>query len=248
MPLSAVESNWVYFLRISARTGVKIERHNQEFKIKNPVFNHTAIVRGGQSSDIFVYIQLFYHNEYQPLIGNIKSEVRQLTIIDAGANAGFFSLYCHHFFKQPRIICIEPDRHNCLQIGKQRAENQEPSWDVEQAALWTKPANVSIVKKQDGLEWNYQVEEDPSGPIQALTLAGLFAKYELKNVDILKIDVEGSEVSLFLDESFRRIVNERVRCLAIETHDAEGHTLIAGFLRDHFNVSSKEPLIFAYPK
>ena len=246
LPTSSVESNWIYFLKKALIADIKISSDGGDFVIYNPKFNHYARVRGGDSSDILVYIQIFFHGEYETLIRFFGKREKSLSIIDAGTNVGFFALYANYFSPSSTIYCIEPSQDNCVQIKKQEGLNGLTNLRVEQAALWYKDSLLELTSKSDHLEWNYTVIENKVGHIKAITLSELIHKYALKEIDIFKMDIEGAESMLFEDIGFLELVKNRVKVMAIETHNDDDHYSIANWLRsNHFHVVEKAELIFA---
>lgn len=111
-----LESNWVYFLRIALLAGVTIKKKENFFQIFNPQTRQTAIIRPA-SSDVLVYIQIFFHKEYNKI--SSLGPPPAPTIIDLGANIGLFFLYCKNIWSDARIRCVEPDVQNYSQLAKQ---------------------------------------------------------------------------------------------------------------------------------
>ena len=70
---SMLKSNWVYFLRIALPISISVRKLNGAYHISNPHTGLTSIVRPN-SSDILVYIQIFFHKEYLRIEG---LEIRQ---------------------------------------------------------------------------------------------------------------------------------------------------------------------------
>ena len=247
-PTTALESNWIYFLSLAASNKIVIREMLNEYVITNKKFNHKVHIRKGDSSDILVYLQIFFLREYEPLINCIKGrEVR--TIIDVGSNVGFFTLYTNYFYRTAKIISIEPDKSNCEQIAKNSAANALDDHEIEQKAIWFRNAKLDLVLRADNLEWNYGVTESITGTIEAITFNELLDKHNIDKVDILKIDIEGTEETLFLDPSFLALVEDRVYSLAIETHSHDGKSAILNRLRlMNFSIQEVDNILFAYKK
>ena len=68
--------------------------------------------------------------------------------------------------------------------------------------------------------WSYVIHEvsEPSDQsFQAISIAGLMKKYDLEHIDILKMDIEGSEKEIFSDDYKSWL--SKVRVLIVEFHD-----------------------------
>ncbi|MFX9016072.1 FkbM family methyltransferase, partial [Acinetobacter baumannii] len=65
------------------------------------------------------------------------------------------------------------------------------------AGLWSRKANLRI--QNPGVEtWSFRVEEDPVGQgIPALGVEDIMREFGVSRIDVLKMDIEGSEVQVF---------------------------------------------------
>ncbi len=79
--------------------------------IKHPIYLRN------ETSDSPTFKQVFLDNEY-----NIKFNKSSKTIIDGGANIGFFALKVKNELPNAKIICIEPDKDN-FRILQKNLEN-----------------------------------------------------------------------------------------------------------------------------
>ena len=70
--------------------------------------NHWITARVG-TSDTGIYDQVFVRAEYS-CINNLN--VQPKSIIDAGANVGFATVYCKKSVPGCNIVCFEPDKEN----------------------------------------------------------------------------------------------------------------------------------------
>lgn len=134
-------------------------------------------------------------------------------IVDAGANVGYSVLRFFLEYPQSRIIAIEPDCGNLAQLNKNCAGLS--NLVVEPHALWTHKTRLSITNPGEGSN-AFQVGEDPEGSISSLSVADILERYSLETIDLLKVDIEGSEVEIF---SYCKEWLPKVRALLVETHD-----------------------------
>lgn len=164
------------------------------------------------TSDIPAFEQVFITREYDFEPGCDPS-----IIIDAGANIGLASVYFANRFPAARILAIEPEPDN-YQMLKKNTGHYNNITPIN-AALWFKNTELNIFDKGKGA-WAYMVGEEKQGGLgktMALSVSHLMQAYDLPYIDILKIDIEGSEKELFT--SHYQDWLPKVRVLVIELHD-----------------------------
>lgn len=149
------------------------------------------------------------------------------TIVDAGANVGFASLRFAREFPTAAILAIEPAQQNQVQLRKNCYDY--PNIFVECSALWPRSGQVRI-RTMNVAHNAYEMVEDPQGDILALGMTDLMAKHQLDRIDLLKIDIEGTEKLLFDDPRAREWL-ACVGMLLIETHDRSVPGCSASLLR-----------------
>ena len=86
--------------------------------------------------------------------------------------------------------------------------------------IWSKNAFLNIVRDfRDFSDWAIRVEEsDVVTDLKAYSIVEIIKEANWKTIDILKMDIEGSEKKVFekdADTSFLKIT----KCIAIEIHD-----------------------------
>ena len=195
---------------------------HSEFVFDAPGLKFPVTGRSG-TSDILVYEQMFLVNEYSclPDIGAVK------TIVDCGANVGFASAYLLSRFPDAQIVSIEPDSGNFAMLQKNTAPYGERAHPL-QAGVWSHSADL-VVKREafGGAEWGFTVEECPPGvtpDVKAVGLAELMAQYQLDTIDILKVDIEGSEKTVF-GSNYENWIN-RVRVIVVELHGPDCERIV----------------------
>lgn len=160
------------------------------------------------TSDLDVYLQVFDWAEYDIDISDPK------IIVDAGANIGLAAVFFASRYPQAHILAIEPDLGNVavLEINTRPYPNVE----VVQAGLWGRRARLRIENPDDS-KWGFRVvETDEPGGIEALSVPDLMAHLGIDWIDVLKMDIEGSEREVFTSADGWI---ERVGMIIVETHD-----------------------------
>lgn len=243
---SVVISNWVYFLRVALPVGITIKKEGNHYRVYHPGLGHSVLMRPN-SSDVLVYLQIFFNHEYA-MLSKLQLPDRPV-VVDLGANAGFFMLLLKLHWRKATILCVEPDTGNCNQIKKQIEANQLQDVVTVQAGVWVANESLKITSHPNGLEWGFEVSSDPSGDIQGLAFRKLLADHAISHVDLLKMDIEGTEEVLFEDTDFLEKLEESVSNIIMETHHIEKQRAIAAVLVDHnFEVILDRELIVAIRK
>jgi FkbM family methyltransferase len=183
------------------------------------------------SSDLFVFRQVFVDLQYRPLFNyfDFSNFVRPLRIIDAGANIGLSSVF---FFNEIQnrlnldvsIYAIEPDNDSFNSLVRNTA-SLDTKIIPKKAALWHAKTRLSLIKSANYFsEWGVKVsnELDGNGLVDTKTVAGIMEEMEWDEIDILKIDIEGSEFEVFLNRNADISFLYKVRLIAIEIHNNEG--------------------------
>lgn len=213
--------NEYYFHLISFNGFFKSETE-KEYISNYPDFDVTIKLRKRPSSDLNVFAQIYQYDEYKPLVAAFKKNFPDdlsLNIIDAGCNIGLTSVYLSKAFPKSNFIIIEPDSSNFESIGYNFEINDIINAVKLKGGLWSKNTNLKLVNDfRDQNDWSYRVEETKEETdLKAYSIDYLMKEYNFEVIDILKIDIEGSEKELFSngDVSFL----EKTKCIAIEIHD-----------------------------
>jgi FkbM family methyltransferase len=204
-------------LRLAAKFGFP---GPPELRLRPRSSPHSLQARLRGSSDMDVFTQIFIWEEYACLKG---IEAPGL-ILDLGANVGFSSVYFLNIFRQARVIAVEPDDRN---VALCKA-NLKPWGDralVLHGAVWSKSTKLRLVRGifGDGREWASQVDEaiGEEGEIQAWDVGSLIAMSGLSAVDLLKIDIERAELTLFGASAGAWLPNVRNICIELHGDDCE---------------------------
>jgi FkbM family methyltransferase len=174
-----------------------------------------------RTSDYYIYHQVFRDKEY----ANVDGITDVKFVIDCGANIGLASIYFLNHFPGATVLAVEPDpdnasicRRNLLAYGS-RAR-------VLQAGVWNKCGQLTVVPSEFGpaQKCGMQVRQFQHGDpeeamVNAFDVPALMDYGGMDQVDILKLDIERSELALF--SSSPELWLTRVRNLVIELHDEE---------------------------
>jgi FkbM family methyltransferase len=136
-------------------------------------------------------------------------------VVDAGANIGTFAATSAlHVGPMGRVLAFEPHPETFSALMRTIQLNSHLKVDCHDTALSDRSgsARISNIGRKD--DCNHLVEEFGDGHDVSVTkLAELMARENLSRIDLLKIDVEGHELSVLKGlEPFE----EKVACIHIE--------------------------------
>jgi FkbM family methyltransferase len=177
----------------------------QPFSYKNPIYLR------GKTSDYNVFFQVITSKGYK-----LHFPFKPETIIDLGANIGLTSVYFKNVYPEVKIIAVEPEKSNFDLLKK----NTEYYKDIICLCngIWDKNCFLKIVDN-NAAKWAFRVEETvEETDIRAISIGNIVKDYNLKSIDILKIDIEGAEKQIFTN-GFEEWL-PLVKILMIELHDS----------------------------
>ncbi len=175
---------------------------------------HPLYLRNG-TSDWPTFHQVFTFQEY-----HLKLTFEPRYIIDCGANIGLSVAYLKHRYPSARIVAIEPEASNFEQAQKNTKQLEGVS--LLQAAVWNKKTSLQMVNGDDGKHWSFYMKETVSSDfvsIPAVCLKDLMKEFDFPVIDILKVDIEGGEQSLFAENYDDWLPLTKV--MVLETHDQD---------------------------
>ena len=176
-------------------------------------FNHPITVRKGSTDNRFLRCLLRGY-EYSWLKRLKAKRGGVSTIVDCGAYIGGFSLLCTKLFPKARIIAVEPDADNFRILQENVGDN--PQISCVKAAIWPNDGRLAIRDIGEG-EWGRTVIEDSDGDIEGIFIPSLMERFGIDHIDLMKLDIEGSELDLF--EANPQTWIDRTDILSIETHE-----------------------------
>lgn len=151
------------------------------------------------------FIEIVTREVYDERVYEFFNEVKEGDIVvDIGASAGPFTRSILN--KNPKhVYCVEPSKH-FIPILEKNTEGHP----------------VTIINKAiiDESYTNPLVYYDPL-PFEGITFKNLIETYNIEKIDFLKIDCEGGEYSIFIDENKDYIFNN-VKSIAAEFHCIHG--------------------------
>jgi FkbM family methyltransferase len=150
-----------------------------------------------------------FHDEYQ--INDLRPHnVR--TVVDVGAHVGSFTLLCHHYWPNARIVAVEPHPESFELLEKNTKHIPREKLTLINAAvthnsgrcLLSSPVSHSRVSEYVPDLWNalepraseFGIEVDS---ISTEDLWAILSEEGIKEVDLMKLDCEGAEYAILPD-------------------------------------------------
>lgn len=143
---------------------------------------------------------------YDDVLANLKQDS---VIIDAGANVGLFSLYMLPKAKQ--LYCVEPMPEH---VEVLKSLNLKCS--IYQVAL-SNNNGVTTFKVDESNTTCNKIGEG-NLVVETITLLSLLEDNDIKEVDLLKLDIEGGEQMVILEDETVGEALKRCKVVFIECH------------------------------
>jgi FkbM family methyltransferase len=168
-----------------------------------------------RTSDVSLFSEIIVNEEYDSCFSR-SPEV----IVDAGANIGLTSVFYANKYPEARIVAVEPALSNYVMLQK----NAAPYSNILpiHGALWKENKDICVSDPGAG-QWGFQTHDGSElapGKMRVytrgITMDRLMSDCGLNHVDILKIDIEGSEREVF-GNSAPWI--DKVGVVVVELHD-----------------------------
>jgi FkbM family methyltransferase len=163
------------------------------------------------SSDFCAYKDVLVCGEkdYDPRLPDFDP----LVIVDIGAHIGMASIAFASRYPRARIFAVEPEPHNFAALIRNTAGYKNIT--QVKAALWSKDGEVYLGPSEIHPKGAFVIDACGRIPARAMTMRTLMTERKIRAIDLLKIDIEGSEKEVF--EACDWI--DAVRTIAIELHD-----------------------------
>ena len=166
-----------------------------------------------------IYKEIYFDKIYTDVFKNKKDMV----IIDVGANIGIVTRFMRDFAKV--VYAIEPSPENFEALKKNVEFNK---WDN------VVPLNFAITDKDGKANFNIWLKNRTGNSlvydfgggknrkvveVDTKRLDTFFAENNIKEVDFVKLDVEGAEDMILYSDGFKNIVN-KIKAIMVELHFA----------------------------
>ena len=149
--------------------------------------------------DMFTLYEVLGRQAYR-LPEGLKFEVK--TIVDLGANIGLTSSYFSTLFPSARTYCLEPDPDNFRLLTINRDTNGF-AWTCLERAVGAITGTVAL-RRGDWSNTHRVLSAhgaERALEVQSVQMQDLLKEQRVTSIDLLKVDIEGSEEELFRRDS-----------------------------------------------
>ncbi len=187
-----------------------------QFQLRNGLTLH----HGPDDDPILLFREIFRDRVYTR--GGFYRPKSMDTVIDLGANIGFFALWLQGQAQGIRVLSFEPARDNRARLEQNLAENGLQS-DVRvfPFAVSDVPKVVTLNRAESSghrsLFDRVTMTAEAGEEVEAVDLAFAVGQAGSAIIDLLKIDVEGSEIEIV--EGADPEVWQRIKRVVVEYHD-----------------------------
>jgi FkbM family methyltransferase len=169
--------------------------------------------------EIFAFqIYKFSHHNSSPLI------------IDCGSNVGVSILYFKKLFPQGKIIGFEPDHESFKLLEKNVNENNLQNVTLYNIAVHSTGGEMSLYRAAGNRMPNMSLISTADKPFGQTVAVNRLSGFISQPVDLLKIDVEGSEISI-IDDLIMQSKMHLVQNMIIEYHPQITHVSPEAFVK-----------------
>ena len=204
------------------------------------------------TGDIAILEKVFVRNYYElpkPVANGLQGLQRPPRLVDLGSNIGLFSAFFLTRFPKADVVGFEPDPGN-LSVLKAtvRSNGKERTWTVVEACASNRPGSFAFAAGNENLSRVASPEEAKH------VVPALDAFPYLEQADLAKINIEGGEWDLLLDERFVKLP---LPALVMEYHDIlcpqpDFHSLAlerlseAGYVTEQVFLTETEGVLWAW--
>jgi FkbM family methyltransferase len=215
-------SNWKELME-GARAEKRGEPVGEEVVLKFYDGLELACVRG-YGAFVILFPEIYVDKVYVP---TKEFEIQpNWTIVDVGANLGFFTCQAARVAPTVRVVAVEPISVYVKKLRENTRRNKLDNVTVLHAATTAAPTSVPITIWYEKSGEPRVTEQVPPGArtevehAEGITLGEVFRRGNVEHCDLLKVDIEGGEYETFAGTP--KSVWDRVDRLVMETHEIPG--------------------------
>jgi len=176
-------------------------------------------------SDMYEYLDIFRLNKISPRL-----------VVDIGAHVGLFSIRAS--FYSSKVYAIEPNPLTNYLLELNCKVNKRSNVSILRCGIW-KERTITYLLSPEPFSVGAFIDTMPQSNshnfiINTLTLEDLFAQIlgnKKEIIDLVKIDIEGSEYDVILNTSHN--ILRKVKRYVVELHDLKKHYRVHELI-DHF--------------
>lgn len=145
--------------------------------------------------DIFVFYEIFFDEAYR-IPETLHNNINNIhTVVDLGSNIGLTSLYFNFLFPNAKFICVEPNPYNLSVLQKNILSLRERAHILDGAV--SDHSGYQLFEAECHT-WESKLSNNSEGNLRVrlYSMPEIISKFGLREISLLKIDIEGAEVDL----------------------------------------------------
>lgn len=161
--------------------------------------------------------EMLYQCEYDFILPLLATRQPPM-VLDVGANIGMFAIAAIRLNSSCKVLSVEPSQDTYELLEGNCKLNNSAHWRTHRAALWKEDGQIAFENR--AYSTSSRIAAGPSisteyEQVPCLSLASLLKMVECKEIDLLKLDIEGAEeAALTGQETLLR----KVAALIVEVH------------------------------
>jgi FkbM family methyltransferase len=204
-----------------------------------------------RTGDIAILEKVFVRNYYElppPVEALLDALPGPPRLVDLGSNIGLFSAFFLTCFRDAEIVGFEPDPDNLEVLKATIRANGDGRWSVVEACASNRAGTVAFAAGNE----NLSRIASPGDAQNVMPMVDAFPY--LEEADLAKINIEGAEWDLLLDDRFAQLAPP---ALVMEYHDIscpepDFHALAierlhsAGYVTEQVFLTGTEGVLWAW--
>lgn len=221
--------------RIIIGNGDFIRRDNEVYVS----INGLRIVLRLKGSDFLVFNQIVLNDGMNRVIQIMRElKIDAPKILDCGANIGLCTLVLKNTFPNAEVIAIEPAKGNFDQLKKNVSLNGYNNVRLSNSGVWYESTLLALTSEfGDKSDWAFALEKSEDEELNNISVDSpeqIALAHGWDRIDFLKIDIEGSEFSMFANLHRWQNIFDTIKVVSIEIHEEIGDIeLIMKVLREN---------------
>ncbi len=203
-------------------------------------YEGVKLLFGPRSNDLFTFLEVFVQQQYVPHLSDSSLQPVK-NVVDLGANIGLFTAFAMVKLAAQKVVAVEMDRHNAVTMEKVIAANRwEKRVTFLAKAFYFENTTVGEFVSRPG--WGHRLDVRGKG-IATVTLPEIVRLFGGEPIDLLKVDIEGSERFL-LTKASSQVLSRFVRHALVEAHPHMGCATEA--VVDYFEANGFQCRVWRY--
>ena len=189
--LSALRIFSLAFLKRDGTVRIKINNCDLLIRLNSPDMSVAISNLGDEFSALYEYLPEDFNG----------------IIVDAGGYIGTAAIKFAQMYPMAKVITVEPSSSN-FQVLEENTRNFERIYPINAALTASNKSEVTLSSRGTG-HWGYTIIEKPLDMpdanikeiIGTVTLSEILSRFGEKEIGILKLDIEGGEKEIFVENS-----------------------------------------------